>query len=88
MQKSTLKPMGVRSVYPLEFNKNNPSLEGFEEWRAYIRDQVRKNESINIVKSGMIEVVVMTPESLDALLNMESLRLQAISEINKVRPRS
>lgn len=88
MQKSTLKPMGVRSLYPLEFNKNNPSLEGFEEWRAYIRDQVRKNESIIIVKSGTIEVVVMTPESLDALLNMESLRLQAITEINKVRPRS
>lgn len=85
MQKSTLKPMGVRSLYPLEFNKNNPSLKGFEEWRAYIREQVRRNECINVVKSGMIEVVVMTPESLDALLNIESLRLQAISELNNVR---
>lgn len=85
MQQSTLKPMGVRSLYPMEFNKNSPSLKGFEQWRQYIRDQVRRNEGVNIVQSGAIEVVVMTPESLDSLLKMESLRLQAQSELEKGR---
>ena len=77
MQKSTLHPMGVRSLYPLDFNKNNPNLEGFEEWRQYIKEEVRKCDQAKRMVAGTIEVYIISVDQLNAILNMESLRLQA-----------
>ncbi len=77
--------MGVRSLYPLEFNKNNPSLKGFAEWRQYIREEVRKAEGARMMVAGTIEVYVIPVEQLDAMLKMESLRLQAEAELERRR---
>lgn len=85
MQKSTKRLAIGRSIYPLSHDKNNPSLEGFTEWRQYIRDEVRKAEHCRTFRSGPIAIVVMPVEQLDALLRMESLRLQAESTLERRR---
>lgn len=79
MQKSTKRLAIGRSIYPLSHDKNSPSLKGFAEWRQYIRDEVRKAERARTLSTGTIEVYVMPVEQLEALINMESLRLQAES---------
>ncbi|PPL04913.1 hypothetical protein [Parapedobacter indicus] len=85
MQKSTIKPRGVRSLYPLDFNKNNPSMEGFPEWRQYIRDEALKAAHCRTFRSGPIAIVVMPVEQLDALIQMESMRLQAEAQLERAR---
>lgn len=77
--------MGVRSLFPLSHNKNNPSLEGFDEWRRYIKDEVLKNEKVRKLTAGPITLVMMPVEQLEALLNMESMRLQAEAQLERAR---
>ncbi|WP_437918550.1 hypothetical protein [Sphingobacterium sp. LRF_L2] len=38
MRKHKVAPGVQKSLYPLEYNKNNP-MEGFNEWTEYIRRQ-------------------------------------------------
>lgn len=71
--------MGVRSLYPLEFNKNKPSMDGFEEWREHIRKELVTTMLKNRLPEGVIITQVsLVPGTLLAdALSMESALMAA-----------
>ena len=84
MQKSTKRLAVAKSLFPLDYDKNN-TMPGYPEWRKYIRSEVMKMEHCRTFTTGAISVVVMPVEHLDALLKKESLRLQAEAQLERVR---
>lgn len=79
-RKSQLKPMGVRSIYPLGYNKNNPFADqACEKWRLHIMVTLFLTRMKNALESidPKIKVHVVDVNELEAKMNMESLVKQA-----------
>ncbi|GEM67598.1 hypothetical protein SMI01S_12040 [Sphingobacterium mizutaii NBRC 14946 = DSM 11724] len=74
-------PGVIRSVYPFDYNKNNP-MEGFNEWSEYIRIQNLQN-SINSPRCFLITIDTEQLARVLEVKQMDNLIIQANQLINK-----
>lgn len=83
-KKSRLEPMGVRSIYPFDYNKNNPFADqACERWKLHISVALFTIRLKNAIKAidpqSKVEVEIISIDELSAKMNMESLVKQAQS---------